>query len=429
VFLLLLLHFGAVRFAWTKMKEQSIAAGRPLAWPIVAVVLYLAGALVGLFLGALLAVEFDWSDGLVLGLSFAMGAMATAPAYLLLRARTVVRVDTGPIQSSNPATPWYLAFGVSLLAIVGVGVVTVVGVVSIVEQNTSVFSTGGTEGLPEGVAGVVYGTVVLEDDVLGTVFVVENATLDCDGHVITGTGSRVGVVLADGATVRNCNVNGFNSGVGFNGVSRASAENVTVSGSRIGFYLLGGADESTIVGSTAKDNEIGFLFETGVTNAQLTGNEAVNNWRSGYMIDNATDSEFSENTAIGGGSGFWVIRSHRNTFVGNTVIGANDWFSIGLFESSSENVFIGNEVTEGNVAIALDVGAHSNHFENNVLTSNTKGTHVMSGSGSGNSFVGNTVSRNSHVGLWDDRANFNEYADNICSQNRDAASVPDGLCD
>lgn len=269
MFVLLLLHFGAVRFTWSRMKEQSIAAGRILAWPIVAVVLYLFGALVGFAIGALLALELGWPGGLVLGVSFVVGAMAAAAAYLLHRALAMVRRDTGPIKSSNPAAPWYLAFGGSLLAIVGVGIAAVVVVTSIIEQNTNVFITSETESLPEGVAGAVYGTVILDGDVVGPVFVVERATLDCDGHVITGTGSGVGVILADGATVRNCNVSGFNSGVGFNGVIRATAENVTVTGSRIGFYLLGGAEASTIVESTARGSEIGFLFETGVTKAAL----------------------------------------------------------------------------------------------------------------------------------------------------------------
>lgn len=268
MFVLLLLHFGAVRFTWSRMKEQSIAAGQTLAWPIFAVVLYLFGALVGFAIGALLALELGWPGGLVLGVSFVVGAMAAA-AYLLLRALAMVRRDTGPIKSSNAAAPWYLAFGGSLLAIVGVGIAAVVVVTSIIEQNTNVFITSETESLPEGVAGAAYGTVILDGVVVGSVFVVESATLDCDGHVITGTGSGVGVILTDAATVRNCNVSGFNSGVGFNGVIRATAENVTVTGSRIGFYLLGGAEASTIVESTARGSEIGFLFETGVTSGAL----------------------------------------------------------------------------------------------------------------------------------------------------------------
>lgn len=283
--------------------------------------------------------------------------------------------------------------------------------------------------LPEGVAGLVVGVVTLDADVDGAVLMAPGAVLDCDGHAIRGNSSLVGVAMADDSTVRNCFVSGFNTGVGLSGTNGAVVENVEVTDSRIGFYLVNGTTNATITASNSTGNEIGFLFEPSVSSVRLEGNAAVRNWRSGFMMGYTHDSFLIGNTTTGGGSGFWITNSNRNQFVDNTVTGATEWFSIGVFDSSSDNLFEGNEVSGGGVAIAVNSRASNNEFVENFLHHNTKGAHVEAGAGSGNVFDGNRVTANSHVGLWDDTPSAaTRYTSNDCSLNTDADSVPDGLC-
>ncbi len=285
------------------------------------------------------------------------------------------------------------------------------------------------DGFPVGVAGVVVGSVTLDADVVGAVMMTPGSMLDCNGHSIRGESSQVGVAMADDSTVRNCFLSGFNTGIGLGGTDGAVVENVEVKNSRIGFYLVNGTTNATITTSSATGNEIGFLFERSVSSVRLEENEATRNWRSGFMMGYTDDSILSGNTATGGGSGFWITHSNRNQFVGNTVTGASEWFSIGVFESSTANLFENNEVTGGGVAVAVNSRAAHNEFVGNHLHHNAKGAHVEANSGPGNTFAGNRVEGNSHVGLWDDTTSAaDRYTSNVCSLNADADSVPDGLC-
>ncbi len=280
-----------------------------------------------------------------------------------------------------------------------------------------------------GIAAVIVGVVTLESDLHGIVIVSPGATLDCDGHRILGDSPTVGVAMSNDATVRNCLISGFNTGVGLGETSGALVENVQVTNSRIGFYLVNGTTSATITDSEATGNEIGFLFEPSVSLVHLEGNAATRNWRSGFMIGSTRDSMFVNNTVTGGGSGFWITNSSGNSFINNTVTGATEWFSIGVFEGSSKNVFEENEVTGGGVGIAVNSRAANNTFVGNLLSANAKGAHVEASAFGGNTFSGNQVIDNSHVGLWDDtNAAATRYTSNTCLRNKDANSVPDGLC-
>jgi parallel beta-helix repeat protein len=294
---------------------------------------------------------------------------------------------------------------------------------------TGLMTESPSGGLPEGVAGFAVGNVTLDADVVGAVVMTPGATLDCDGHSIRGDPSRVGVAMADNSTVRNCSVSGFNTGIGLSGTTGAVVENVEVTDSRIGFYLVSGTNNATITASNATGNEIGVLFETAVSSVVIEGNTANRNWRSGFMMDHTDDSFLIANTVTGGGSGFWITNSNRNQFVGNSVSGASEWFSIGVFESSSDNRFESNEVSGGGVAVAVNSRAANNEFVENYLHHNSKGAHVEASSGGRNTFDGNRVVANSHVGLWDDTASpASRYTSNTCSLNSDADSVPEDLC-
>ena len=283
--------------------------------------------------------------------------------------------------------------------------------------------------LPDGVVGVVVGTVALDTDLEGTVLMTPGATLDCGGHTIRGSGTQAGVIMANDATARNCHISGFNTGVALTATDGALVENVEVTNSRVGFYLVNGTTNATITGSTAVGNEIGFLFEPSVSSVHIESNYAVRNWRSGFMMGHTDDSVLIGNTVTAGGSGFWITNSNRNQFLDNTVNSATEWFSIGVFEGSSDNLFQGNEVKGGGVAIAVNSRAADNTFQENLLFDNAKGAHVEASAGTGNTFSGNQVTDNSHVGLWDDTpAAVTRYDSNRCSGNKDANSVPDGLC-
>jgi len=303
---------------------------------------------------------------------------------------------------------------------------------------------------------------VLEDtsmnaDHHGNVRMVPGTTLDCAGHRVVGPAEPVGIATAPDTTVRNCIISGFNTGVGLGGQSGVTVENVTVTDSRIGFYLVSGTSDVVILDSRAEGNEIGFLFENSVENARLEGNVAFANWRSGFMIGFTTSSTFIDNEATGGGSGFWIANSRFNTFSGNHVSGASEWFSFGLFENTSDNVIENNEVTRGGVAFALGSGAANNTLRANTATDASKGFDISGGArdndlvnnvsigthdgfwvgddaGRGNALIGNRSERSTNWGFVDlttgssgDFGTASTYSNNVCVANGVDATPPQ-LC-
>ncbi len=415
---------GIRRYVDNEARHQ----GRGSVWWLVTAALFLLGGLAGMFGAAFLHLGLDPSadegfvDATALLGGLAGGALVALPAWVLLRSLREDEVEeTGPVDQGRRggALRW------ALVALVPLALVVLASPVFALFT----FQTPGLVPLPELGAQGVAGSETLTEDTEGTVLVADGGTLDCDGHKIIGTGDGVGVVLGDRATVRNCEVVGFNTAVGFGGSVDASAEQITATNNRIGFYLVSGTTGATIRDSYAGQNEIGYLFERSVTNATIQDNVAERNWGAGFQVGFTSDSIFEGNAVVEGGGGFWITDSHDNAFTKNTVSGARNWFSIGVERGSSRNVFTGNEVSRGGVGIAVFAGAGFNEFRENDLHDNLKGAHTDPSAGGGNEFVDNRAYDNRDVGLWDDGSHPDErYRGNECHGNGDTASVPGGLC-
>lgn len=432
---LAILAFVGVAAIRRIVGAEADRQGRSRVWWVVTAGLFLLGAVAGLFATIIASVALGWAvddDALFDGTAFlggaAGGAFVALPAWMLLvslrpeaepefPSPIVERSVNWARWSLVPLVPLALAILVSPLASLALGVLPGGGVAFV------------TEDLPAGFGGFVLADHTLDADIDGTVGVAPGVALDCDGHTISGTGGGAGVILDDGSTVRNCTISGFNTAVAFGGSTGATAESIEATGNRIGFYLVAGTVGGTVRDCVARGNEIGYLFEPTVAEASIEENVALDNWGAGFQVGSTTDSRFIGNQVIGGGTGVWLTDSHRNEFRDNTVTGARQWFSIGLEQRSSENVFRGNEVSGGGVGIAVFGGAHDNEFIGNELHDNAKGAHTDSWAGTGNVFIDNVAHHNADGGLWDDGVDLSSrYRGNRCFDNGNVPSVPQGLC-
>lgn len=412
------------------------AADRPRrqAWPVAGVGMFGIGAVLGAFMAldaAPILVGYDDLEtlsGAFLVSSFGLGFVSAAPVFAALRLREAPTPEpVGPIGERDPRTGRRVVLsGAVVLAVAGLaGAGTVIATVEPPAPPAPDFVA-----FEDRSGGVALGSVALEEDMHGSIVVDDDAVLDCGGHRVVGNGgSGVGIVVGDRAVVRNCLVTGFGTGVGLGGSIDAVVESVTVTESRIGFYLVGGSSGVTIRDSVATGNQIGFLLEPDVEGSRIEDSRATYNSQAGFQIQGATDCVFVGNEVDGGGAGFWLQDSSDNEFRGNTVTRTRQWFAIGVFSRSSRNLFVENVVESTGVGIAVNGGSGENRFERNRLARNAKGSHVEATAGSGNVFVENTVVDNGHVGLWNDRSDWRgDYVANVCEGNADADSVPDGLC-
>jgi parallel beta-helix repeat protein len=173
------------------------------------------------------------------------------------------------------------------------------------------------------------------------------ATLDCAGHALLAAAldPAEGVVVEGvAATVRNCTVAGFRTGIRVRGGgANVIEDNDVVDSGRYGMELAvqtthnriagnlvtGSGDEGVHVGSGADDNEI-------------TGNEITRSKRENLYLLDVTGNVVSGNVLRGASAAaVYVKHSSRNVFVDNDVADR----PIQLRGESEDNVFTGNRLS------------------------------------------------------------------------------------
>jgi parallel beta-helix repeat protein len=265
-----------------------------------------------------------------------------------------------------------------------------------------------------GTLSVTTDTTLTEDHDGDIVIDMDNVTLDCAGHTVTGTGSGIGI-WADfrtGVTVKNCDVSGFQDGIQLsNTASSTLVGNSAHDNSSVGIYL-NASDGNTVTDNGADDNgTFGVLLNGSASSNTFTGNTASGNGGPQFSFDDSSDGNIvSNNSASGGEAGFALTSgSSNNTFSGNTATGASAG-GFGNDVTTSANTFIDNTAS-GNAENGFDI------------------------QGVGNSLTGNRSHLNGWYGFSDettggtgDGGTDTSYSDNLCIGNGLGGSIPLGLC-
>jgi parallel beta-helix repeat protein len=266
-----------------------------------------------------------------------------------------------------------------------------------------------------GTMSVTTDTILTEDHDGDITVDTDNVTLDCDGHVVTGPGSGIGIrvgVNRTGITVKNCEVTNFTDGIHVTESTNITlVNNTSHHNSSIGI-MLNQSNGNTVTGNQIDDNGFGRhatwgIFLNDADNNVLTNNSANRNGETNYGFaagPNGSDGNtLINNTASGGQRGFDFSGSSGNTFEGNTATGV----SVHGFES--------------------DAFADNNVFKNNTIT-DSGGTGFRL-SGTNNTLTGNQSHRNGGWGFEDFSVpGANSYSKNVCTGNAFSGSTPSGLC-
>jgi parallel beta-helix repeat protein len=229
-------------------------------------------------------------------------------------------------------------------------------------------------------------TCILKMDVYETIQIdSDGVTLDGSGHTITGSGTGYGIYLygRTDVTIKNLNINNFNTGIYLGSSDNSVVINNTISINWVGIILF--ASNSNIISNNkAMSNSGGGIFLRGSNSNILSGNTANSNNMFGYNIDSSSDNTLLGNIAqynlgsvgiighpgsAGGNSyGIYIISSANNTFVDN-IVQYNTGGEGG--RASQRNSGLGG-VGGGGYGIYLSL-AYNHIFTNNTVQNNNGG--------------------------------------------------------
>jgi parallel beta-helix repeat protein len=220
----------------------------------------------------------------------------------------------------------------------------------------------------------------LSEDHFGSILIfANNATLDCAGHAVIGNGTGVGInVLAAGASVANCQVEGFETGILDSSDGTRILNNVaTQNGQGIRLVVATGA---TVSGNSANKNAFwGIIAAQGASGNVISDNTTKGNRLIGVALNSASDN--------------WVI--------GNVAAENRDGFDSGF--SSSFNTFRHNVATNNeSTGFGFADFANSNTIDHNVSVNNGSGPNgggFAIGPASGNIVTNNIAMHNGSSGF------------------------------
>ena len=136
------------------------------------------------------------------------------------------------------------------------------------------------------------------DLMLGQFIVIESSeiTLNCDGHIINGSGSQkngISITSKVGVTIKNCNVTEFRNGIVFE-----FSNNNTLSGSTVMGNSDDGIELSQSDGNTLSDNIVNGNKDDGIQLYQSDGNTLSDNIVNGNEDDGIELNSSNPNTLI-----------------------------------------------------------------------------------------------------------------------------------
>ncbi|MBI4489830.1 MAG: right-handed parallel beta-helix repeat-containing protein [Deltaproteobacteria bacterium] len=189
-------------------------------------------------------------------------------------------------------------------------------------------------------------------------------TLDCAGLTLKGKGKGTGINIAagvEGATILNCTVDNFQTGIKLGGLGSHSVEGAVVMNNKINGVELP-TDFNFLTGMLSRKNgRMGFLIR-GVGNA-VEGSVALENGKAGFSIrskEHSLDSNFSILNGEQGfeGSGRIVAFSLNNAisnkgnglnFTGGSVNEPNDFSENKAIANGGNGIFVGGANPDANV--------------------------------------------------------------------------------
>jgi parallel beta-helix repeat protein len=232
----------------------------------------------------------------------------------------------------------------------------------------------------------------------GLVINAADITLDCDFYSLVGTGANTGVTVNyDGASIKNCNISGYDYGMRLENVGGATITNNNITGITTTGILLSNSGNNVISGKEISGcGDVGIKLTDGSTGNTITGV---------YMHDDT-------NGAVR------ITDSDSNTLDANN-LDHNCGVVNQIYMDSSASVTIkNNNITDGTGAgIIADSCDSLTLSNNNVSYNNNAGVDLRASASP--SITGNTFSWNGGTGLYFNAVTSAGVTSNAFLQNSD----------
>ncbi|MFH1789352.1 MAG: right-handed parallel beta-helix repeat-containing protein [Candidatus Altiarchaeota archaeon] len=159
---------------------------------------------------------------------------------------------------------------------------------------------------------------------------VDNITLDCDGHLLTGNGTGYGVsgINKYNITIQNCVISNFQYGIYLRESENNYLNDNIINDSERGIFisLLG---NNTLLGNIANNNIYEGIYIGKFSHYnRLYNNTAGNNGRDGIFIYSASNNTLIDNIADSNGEHGFYIMGIVDTDIGNTLYNNRFCFNI-----------------------------------------------------------------------------------------------------
>ncbi|MFH1630771.1 MAG: right-handed parallel beta-helix repeat-containing protein, partial [Candidatus Aenigmatarchaeota archaeon] len=294
------------------------------------------------------------------------------------------------------------------------------------------YSTNGTEA-----PNVVCGDNITSDLVMNTDLVctgaysglnvtIDNVTLDCNGHSLTGDRNETAWgIVADSRvniTVKDCVITNYTQGVSFTNTSSSNVTNNTVysnsqSGIQIwsdsdsnifslnvlysdglgGFSFGSGSDNNTIVNNTIYEHGGDNADGIGVQNSNytnITGNIIYGTTRSGIVLSRSNHSFVVDNIVYNNSRGIWVEGSATNNTITNNYVYNNSAYGFDI-GSVTNHTLSGNNATDNSYGIII-ADAANNIVSDCIFSNNTIAGMLLSYLSSYNNITDSTFDGNAY---------------------------------
>ncbi len=245
-------------------------------------------------------------------------------------------------------------------------------------------------------------------------------TLDCNSHIIVGTGPSPSVfangILAKNKAniiIKNCNIQNSGSGIRLEATNNSILINNTAINNNIGFHLKS-ASYNLFSFNKAINNNAGSSLNLFSSYNTFTHNIAENNSNSGFdLSSNSSFNNFIENIAAGNNDGFLVVYSPSQFLLNNIASNNVDrglLFLRSPFSNITSNLAVGNRI-----GFDFQLPSNDNSITGNKAINNTDfGFHLL---GASNNLLSLNFAKQNQIGFEISSSDDNMISNNIIESN------------
>ncbi len=252
-----------------------------------------------------------------------------------------------------------------------------------------------------------------------------NVTIDCQNHSIAGSGSGVGIFIAEpvakeNISIVNCEISNFETGIYVEFVKDSSISNNTVHGNATGIWVDGSGfvepNRNIVSNNTAYSNTYGIWIFNEANDNVISNNTTYQN-TNGIRLSGSRRNVVSGNNASNGNEyAIFVGDEIEVQIIGNTANNNSGSFTIRVTEGPSA-IIRNNQLQENaNVGIYLSLSPNSK-ISGNQISKSVNSQYGIAIDKSNPTFLNNNSITNQELGIRISQSEAELNNNTVCTTN------------